>query len=74
MTTSKDDKTQDKYEMLVQRGKSNTTTTNNTTRRDKSEGTGERIKTKKIRRKDQTIQTKQDFPRKKKTKENSIIN
>ena len=34
--------------MLGQRGKSNTTTTKDTTQRDKSKGTGERCKTKKI--------------------------
>ena len=36
------------------------------TRRDKSEGTSERRRTKNIRRQDQTIQTKQDLPKQQK--------
>ena len=61
-TTSKVDKREKEYKMLRQIGKSNTTT-KYTPRRDKSEGNGERKKTKKIPRRDQTIQTKPDLPK-----------
>ena len=54
-TTSKHDKTEEKYEMLGRRGKSNSATIKDTTRRDKSEGKGERRRTKKIPRQDQKI-------------------
>ena len=48
--------------MLGRKGNNNTTIkTNSTTRRDKSESTGERRKTKKITRQDQTIQTNRTF-------------
>ena len=57
---------QKKYEMFGQRGKNNTTPTKDTTRRDKSEGAGEKGKTKKISILDQRIQTKQDIPKQRK--------
>ena len=53
-------------EYVGMRKKRNTIRTNETTRRDKTEGTGERKKTKKIPRQDQTIQTTQDIPNQRK--------
>ena len=54
--------------MFGRREKSNTIGINDTTQSGKSEGTGERRKTKKILRYDQTMQTKKTI---KTTKENS---
>ena len=53
--------------MLGQKEENNTiSTTKNITRENKSEGTGERMKTKKISRQNQIIQTKQDIPKQRK--------
>ena len=52
--------------MLRQREKSNTISTKDTAQRGKSEGTGERRKTKKIPRQDPTIQTKLDISKQRK--------
>ena len=52
--------------MFGGREKSNTIRTKDTTGRDKSEGTGERRKTNKILRQDQTMHTKQDLPKQRK--------
>ena len=52
--------------MLGEKENSNTSKTNNTTRGNKSEGTGERRKAKQVWRKDQTIQTKLDIPKQQK--------
>ena len=49
--------------MLGRKEKSHTSKTNNTIRGNKSEGPGERRKTKKILRQNKTIQTKHDIPK-----------
>ena len=65
--TSKNIKTDEKHKNILRRvGKSNTIKTNDTTQANKSEGTGERRKTKKISRQDQMIHTKQDTPQQRK--------
>ena len=51
-TRSKNDKTENAGKSWNEKGKSNTSKTNNTTRGNKSEDTGERRKTKKISRLD----------------------
>ena len=62
MTTSENDKTEEKrFDMLGRKEKSNISKTKNTTRGNKSGGTGERRKAKNISRQDKTIQTKQEI-------------
>ena len=64
-TTSKKYKTEENAGICRdKKEKSNSTSkTNNSTWRNKSEGTGERRKIKKISRQDKTIQTKQNIPK-----------
>ena len=61
-TTSKSAETGDENR-FGRSGKSTSIKTKNTNRRDQSESTGERRKTKKIPGQDQTVRTKQDIPK-----------
>ena len=67
-TTGKNDETKEKrWNMLWRKEESKLTSkTSDKTRGNKSEGTGEKSKTKKILRKDQTIETKQVIPKQRK--------
>ena len=53
-------------EQVMKRKRNPTCKTNNTTQANKSEGTSEKWKTKKIPRQDETIQTKQDIAKQRK--------
>ena len=57
-TTSKNDETEERWNILRQQGKSNTSKTDKTTRGNKSNGTRERRKTKKISKEGITIEIK----------------
>ena len=54
--------------MLGQKVESSTSKTDNRTRGNKPEGTGERMKTKNLSRQGKTIQTKQDIKKERKKK------